>query len=503
MGEALAALRDRMATIADLTNVEQLLSWDQLVMMPERAAPERSQQLRTIETLAHAMLIDPETRRLLDDAERELGAGNATEVDAALIRVTRYDFDRASRVPSELIGEIAQAASDGYQIWTKARKTDDFARFLPALERNVALRFRYIECFEPAASPYDVLLEDFEPGLTSAEITPIFDRLKVELRPLVDRVVAAADRVQDGVFRQHFPVDRQQEAGLLILERLGFDPASWRLDPTVHPFASSVGIQDIRLTTRYIEDHLSDTLLSSIHEFGHGLYEAQIDPMLRRTPMAGGCSMTLHESQSRFWENMVGRCREFWTLVHPELAAIFPDQLRDASPDDLYRGVNRMQPSLIRIEADELTYGFHIIVRYELELDLVEGRLQAKDLPEAWNAKMKEYLGVEVPNDREGVLQDVHWSNGAIGYFPTYFLGSILAAQLWDRMAAEMTDPSALMAQGDFAPIREWQREQVHRYGRMYTPRETIERAAGGPLDPGPYVAYMQRKVESLYGPAA
>lgn len=502
MAGAGEALRERMATIQDLENVSSLLSWDQLTVMPRRGAQGRAAQVRTVGMLTHGMLTDDETGRLLDGAELENGQTEPDEVLGALIRVTRYDRDRALRVPPDLVGEIAQAAAAGYGLWTEARKTSDFARFLPALERNIDLRFRYIECFEPEASSYDVLIEDFEQGLKSSEISSIFEGLKLQLIPLLNRVVERSGLIDDSVFHQPFPVAGQQAAGLRVLEKLGFDSSSWRIEPTVHPFASSIGLSDIRLTTRYNENDITDSLMSTIHEFGHGLYEAQVDPKLARTPMASGCSMILHESQSRFWENMVGKSEPFWSLIHPVFLEAFPAQLGGTTSDQLYRAINVMGPSLIRTDADELTYGFHIILRYELERDLIEGRLMARDLPEAWNAKMKQYLGIDVPSDQEGVLQDVHWSAGSIGYFPTYLLGSVLSAQIWDRMAQDLPDAPDLIGAGDFAPIREWQREHVHATGRMYTPRETIERAVGGPLDPGPYVAYLQAKVSSLYGDA-
>ncbi|MEZ4499518.1 MAG: carboxypeptidase M32 [Thermomicrobiales bacterium] len=503
MGKAIDALRERMATHYDLTKTASLLNWDQLTIMPIRGGSARAHQIKTIEVLAHQMLIDAETGRLLEAADSEIAADGALEVDAALVRVTRRDFDRARRVPGVLVGEIAKAAADGYAIWTEARANNDFASFLPALERNIELQLRFVDCFEVAESPYDVLAETYEHGLTSAEITTIFEELKPFLRPLVDRVVARGEHVKDDRYRGSFPIERQEELGLWVLGRIGFEPLSWRLDPTVHPFQSSMSIQDIRLTTRYNETDPFDALLSTVHEFGHGIYENQIDPDLERTPLAGGCSMTLHESQSRFWENMIGRSREFAELIHPAMERIFPEQMAHSTPHELHKATNVMRPSLIRVEADELTYGFHIIVRYELEREIVENGMNARDLPEAWNSKMKEYLGIDVPNDRLGVLQDVHWSAGSIGYFPTYFLGSILAAQIWKRMVADLPDARDLIRNGDFAPIRAWQRQHIHGYGRMYTPKETIVRAVGGPLDPEPYIAYMTTKVNSLYGTAS
>jgi carboxypeptidase Taq len=503
MGTAIDALRERMATYYDLTMTGSLLTWDQLTIMPINGGPARAHQIKTIEMVSHQLLVGDETARLLDAAETEVANGEGSEIEQCLVRVTRRDFERAVRVPGELVGEIAKAAADGYAVWTDARANDDFPAFLPALEKNIELQKRYIDCFDVAESPYDVLIDNYEEGLTSAEISAVFEGIKPYLRPLIDRVVDRQEAVSDEFFRKPFSLAGQEEVGLWTAEKLGFDPASWRLDPTVHPFQSSMSIQDIRLTTRYNENDLFDSLFSTVHEFGHGIYEHQISMDLERTPLGGGCSMTLHESQSRFWENMIGRSREFAGLLHPALARVFPEEMKGATPETTYKAMNVMRPSLIRVEADELTYGFHIIVRYELEREIIENGMKASDLPEAWNARMKQYLGIDVPSNRLGVLQDVHWSAGSIGYFPTYFLGSILAAQIWKKMAGDLPDLRDLIAAGDFAPIREWQREHLHRYGRMYTPKETIEKVVGGPLDPQPYIGYMTAKVNSLYGPAA
>ncbi len=500
MGTALKNLRDRMGTITDLYSAVSLLNWDQLTIMPPLGGPLRAHQIESVEIVAHQIFVDPETARLLEAAETETATGEGSEIDHALVRVTRRDYDRATRVPAALVGKLAKASSDGYAVWTKARANDDFAAFLPSLERNIELRLRYIDCFEPAATPYDVLVEDYEFGMTSAEISSVFNGLKPQLKSLVDRVRDHQHLVSDALVLKEYPLQGQDELGRWVLSQLGYDPASWRLDLTVHPFQQSISVDDIRLTTRYNENDVSDALLSTVHEFGHGIYERQIDPALSRTPLAEGCSMTLHESQSRFWENLIGRSPEFAELLHPRFQQIFPKQAKGSSPQDFYKALNKMQPSLIRVEADELTYGFHIIVRYELEREIIEGRMQAKDLPEAWNALYKQYLGVDVPNDRLGVLQDVHWSSGSFGYFPTYFLGSILAAQIWKRMIGDLPNARDLITAGDFAPICDWQREHLHRFGRMYTPKETIELVAGGPLDPAPYVAYMTAKVNSLYG---
>lgn len=500
MASAYEQLRDRLGMVHDLERSSGVLSWDQLTKMPPGGAEARAHQLETLSRIHHDLFTSAETGRLLDEASAETADLDPESVEASVVRVARRDWERAKRVPTELAGEIAGAASAGYAAWIDARQAVDFQQFLPALEKNIELKMRYIDCFDPAASPYDVLLEDYEPGLTSAEITPVFEQLKPVLKDLVARVSARQDKVDDRLVRQEFPTAAQEHVMERLIEALGATAERWRLDTTVHPFAAGISINDIRLTTRYHEDNLASALFGTIHEFGHGLYEAQIDQGLERTPLGTGCSMTLHESQSRLWENLIGRGQPFSRYVMPLLSEAFPEQLGNATPDDFYRAVNRMQPSFIRVEADELTYGLHIILRYEIELDLIEGRINARDLPEVWNTKMQDYLGLTVPDDVTGVMQDVHWSEGFFGYFPTYLLGTVLSLQIWDRMTKAIPDHPQQIESGAFAPTRDWLRDHVHRYGRTFTPKETIERAVGGPLDPEPYIAYLNEKVTALYG---
>jgi carboxypeptidase Taq len=418
--------------------------------------------------------------------------------EASLIRVTRRDWEKARRIPSDLAAELARAGAAGFEAWVAAKAASDFARFLPALERNVELKHRYVACFDGA--PYDVLLDDYERGMTAAEVATVFDRLKLGLVPLVARIRERADAVDDTCLAGDFPVDCQKALVLRIIERFGYDPAGWRLDPTHHPFAESLATTDIRLTTRYDERNLAMALFGTIHECGHGLYEAGIDPALERTPLAHGASMALHESQSRLWENLVGRGRPFWRFAYPRLREAFPHHFAGVPEETVYRAVNKVKPSLIRVEADEATYPLHIILRFELERDLFEGKLAPRDLRDAWNAKVRDYLGLEVPSDATGVLQDVHWSGGLFGYFPTYALGTVIAVQIWERVRDDLPDMDELFARGEFTALREWLREHLHRFGRKFTPKETIARVAGGPIDPEPFLRYVTAKVEALYG---
>jgi carboxypeptidase Taq len=491
-------LRRRLGEIWDLRLTTWLLEWDQEVMMPRGGAAIRSEQLATLERITHERSISAELGRLLDELHPVEERLDPDSFEASLIRVARRDWEKARHVPTELQGELARAAVEGFETWLVAREESSFARFRPALERNLELRRRYVECFDGYDDPYDILLDDFEPGLPTAEAEAVLQRLREALVPLVAEI-AAAEPVEDGFLSGPFPIAGQKRFERELLGALGFEEASWRLDEIVHPAAYSFGTADIRITTRYSETSL-ETLFSGLHEFGHGLYERQIDPALNRTPLATGVSLGLHESQSRLWENLVGRGLPFWRRFHPRLAELFPEALGAVELDAFHRAVNRVAPSLIRVDADEVTYNLHIVLRFELERQLLAGTLSLDDLPEAWNAGMRAYLGVDVPDDAHGVLQDVHWSGGGIGYFPTYSLGNVISVQLWERLRQDHPDIDDQIEAGEFAPLRDWLREHVHRFGRMFTPRETLERAVGTGIDPEPYLAYLRGKVAALYG---
>ncbi len=499
MTEAFDELRARLAEVSDLGRAARVLGWDQQTMMPPGGAAARAEQLATLGRIAHERFTAPEVGRLLEQLRSHEEALAPDSNEACLIRVTRRDYDKAVRVPAELRAEMLRAASLGHQAWVEARAASDFPGFLPHLRHNVELAQRYVECFDPGGEPYDVLLDDYEEGATTAEVRAVFDQLKEGLLPLV---AAAGERGGDpGPLRGPFPADGQSRVIGTVLARLGFDPGSWRLDVAAHPFATTFAVSDIRLTTRYDEGDLT-ALFGAMHEFGHGLYERSVSPELERTPLAGGVSLGLHESQSRLWENLVGRGRPFCGWLFPVIREAFPDALRDIDEDGFYRGINRIVPSLIRVDADEVTYCLHVILRFELELEIVNGTIDLRDLPEAWNARMLEYLGVEVPDDAHGVLQDVHWSGGTFGYFPTYALGTIMSVQIWERARARIPDLDAQLEAGEVGELREWLREGLHVHGRKFTPQETLERLVGGPLDAGPYLAYLARKLDGLYAVA-
>jgi carboxypeptidase Taq len=496
--EAFLELKQRLAEAHDVGKAGFLLAWDQRTMTPANGAAVRAEQLATLSKLAHDLFTSDEIGRLFDDlAEYEESLPYESD-EASLIRVARRDFDRERRVPADLRRDLTRAAARGYEAWVDARARSDFGSFLPFLQRNVELRQRYAECFE-ADEPYDALLEDYEPGMKTAEVREVFDVLKPELIALVRAVADHQDGVEHSFLAGSFPADRQLELSLAVLERLGFEADSWRLDTTAHPFASSISTGDIRLTTRFKEHDVSDALFSTMHEFGHGIYERSVDPALNRSLLCRGASMSLHESQSRLWENLVGRSRPFWRFFYPTFRSVFAE-FKEVDEDDFYRAINRVVPSLIRIESDEVTYSLHIILRFELEQELLSGELDPRDLPEAWNSRMVEYLGVQVTDDAHGVLQDTHWSAGSLGYFPTYALGNVISLQIWEQVLSAMPDIYDQIGRGEFGHLRDWLRDQLYRHGRKLQPKELIERITGGGLDPWPYLRYLSTKVGDVYG---
>jgi carboxypeptidase Taq len=496
--ETFLELKRRVTEVSDLARGMGLLAWDQRTMMPAKGAAVRAEQLGTLSRLTHDLFTSDDIGRLLDDlAEYEQGLEHESD-EASLIRIVRRDYDKERRVPADLRTELTRAASSGYGAWVDARARSDYESFLPHLQRNLELRRQYAELFE-ADELYDALLDDYEPGMKAAEVREVFDVLKPELIGIVRAVADHQDRVDSSFLQGSFSTDRQRQMSLAVLEALGFEHDSWRLDETQHPFASGMATTDIRLTTRFKEHDVSDALFSTMHEFGHGVYERNVDPALERTPICRGASMALHESQSRLWENLVGRSREFWSFFYPTFQSIFPE-FEGVDEDAFWRATNKVTPSFIRVESDEVTYSLHIILRFELEQELLSGELDLRELPAAWNARMKEYLGVEVPDDARGVLQDTHWSAGSFGYFPTYALGNVVSLQIWEQVLAAIPDLYEQISRGEFGPLREWLRDQLYRHGRKLQPKELIQRITGSGIDPAPYLRYLNTKVGEVYG---
>ncbi|MGH3143650.1 MAG: carboxypeptidase M32 [Gaiellales bacterium] len=498
MGKAYEELKTRLGEVVDLAGAAAVLNWDHRTKMPRNGAVARSEQLGTLSKIVHTMFASPEVGQLLDEAEPWAEEQGYDSLEASLVRVVRRDYEKLVRVPPELSAELSRTAAIAEPVWQEARKASDWPKFQPYLEKILELRRRYVDCFEPADEDYDHLLDIYEPGMKTAEVRAVFDELKAGLVPLIAEVAERADAVDDSFLTGDFPIDAQKRVEGKILADFGFTEDSWRLDETVHPFATRSGMDDIRLTTKHLPSSLS-SIFSSMHEFGHGIYEYGGDRAFARTPLARGTSLGFHESQSRMWENLVGRSRPFWQHYFPLVQGAFPSQLNGVDAEGFYRGVNRVQPSLIRIEADEATYNLHIILRFELEQEMITGRLAAADVPEAWDAKMHEYLGIEVPDVADGALQDSHWSGGSMGYFSTYALGNVVSAQLWLRISDEIPDVYEQIGRGEFAPLREWLREHVHQHGRKYMPQELLQRVTGSGLDPKPLLAYLRRKLGEIY----
>ncbi len=499
MKDKLQQLNDRLATYIDLEGAAYTLEWDQETYMPPGGVQARADQLATLEELMHRTMTDEAISRLLEElAPYETGLDYDSH-EASLIRMARRQYEKRVRVPAELVGEIERTAALGHAAWVEARQQNNFARFQPLLEKMLDLKIQWAECFQPYATIYDPLLDYYDPGITREQIRAVFDGLRPPLVELVHAISANTDAVDDSPVRRRCEPEAQLAFSRQVAETLGYDFERGRLDLSAHPFTIPISRLDVRITTRIDPDFLPGCLMSVIHETGHALYEQNFAPELYRTILVTDASMSIHESQSRFYENILGRSRAFSRYLLPRLQAALP-QFGDVNAEALYRAMNKSQPSLIRTEADEVTYGLHIMLRFELEDDLLHGRVKVADLPQTWNERMEAYLGLIPPTDSDGVLQDIHWSQGYIGYFPDYLLGSIFAVQLWEALQQDIPDAEQQFEAGQFEPIGSWLREKVHKHGVKFTLPELAERVTGGPLDWQPYMAYLQAKYGELYG---
>jgi carboxypeptidase Taq len=495
---AIYDLRAAVGEISDLGRARALLDWDEYTMMPPRGGPARAEQLATLVRLRHERLSSDELGRLLDAAASESGDSPEDSFEASLVRVTRREWEKARRVPADLRAEITRVTSIAQHVWEDALKRSDFAAFLPHLERVVDLRRRYTECFE-VDHPYDALLDDYEPGMTTAELRPVLDRLRDGIRPLLAELTEREDAVDDSPLYGEFDLDAQAALARAVVARLPLEPGAWRVDATVHPFATGIAISDLRITTRFDPTYIGASLWAVIHEVGHAMYQNGIAAELERTPLCRSASMGFDESQSRLWENWVGRGRPYLTHLLPLLADTFPEPFGGIDPETLYRAANRVKRSLIRMEADEVTYNLHVVLRFELEVAILEGELELSDLPEAWNERVREYLGIEVPDDARGVLQDVHWAAGSFGYFPTYSIGNVIAAQVWEQARDALADLDAQLAAGELEPLRDYFAERIYRHGGKHLPAEMIQRVTGSPLDPEPLLRQLRAKFGEIY----
>ncbi len=501
MEEKLEQLKTHLARVTDLANAAALLEWDQETYMPPGGAHARADQISTLRGLAHEYFVAEEVGALLEDLAAHLDKLDYDSDEASLIRVTRREYLKQVKVPGELVRELAHATTLGVEAWRKSRQENDFAAFEPHLDKIIALRMRYAEALgSESGNLYDALLDAFDPGLTYAFIDEVFSGLKPDLIALVQAIVEHRDAVDDSALHQEFDEERQMAFGREVSAAIGYDFERGRLDLSAHPFTTGFSPDDVRITTRIHRDDPISNLMSVIHESGHAMYEQNVSPALYRTPLGTGSGMSTHEAQSRFYENVVGRSRAFWTHFYPRLQAAFAPQFDDVDLETFYRALNKSEPSLIRVEADEVTYGLHIILRFELENDILNGRVKVADLPAEWNARMETYLGIVPPTDSEGVMQDIHWASGLLGYFPDYLLGSIFAVQLWEKLQADNPGVTAEIEAGQFENVLAWQRENIHRHGSKFTFPELAERVTGGPLQWEPYMNYLKTKYGEIYG---
>jgi carboxypeptidase Taq len=499
METKLNELRTCLLEVNDLNSANALLDWDQSTYMPPGGGAARARQSATLSRLAHEKFTDPAVGRLLDDLRPYEESLPYDSDDAALIRVARREYERAVKVPPAFVAEISSHLAASYQIWTEARPADDFATVRPQLEKTLDLSRQLAGYFAPYEHIADPLIDIADTGMKVSTIRPLFGQLRGQLAPIVEAITSQLP-ADDACLRQHFPEQAQWDFAVQIIKRYGYDFDRGRLDKTHHPFSTKFSLGDVRITTRVAEDFLGENLFSVMHESGHAMYEQGILTEYEGTPLANGTSSGVHESQSRLWENIVGRSRPFWQHFYPELQKVFPDQLGRVPLDTFYRAVNKVQRSLIRVDADEVTYNLHVMIRFDLELALLEGTLAVADLPEAWRARYQTDLGIASPGDKDGVLQDVHWYSGAIGgAFQGYTLGNILGAQFYASALQAHPAIPAEIAHGEFGTLHGWLRESIYQHGSKFTASELAKRVTGGPLSIEPYIRYLRTKFGELY----
>jgi carboxypeptidase Taq len=495
----LAELKGRLQEIADLNAAGAVLSWDQATYMPGGGASARARQCATLTRLAHEKFTDPALGRLLDRLAAGIANGSSAEAAGSLVRTVRRDFEKAIKVPADFMARWTEAGSASYDAWTRARPANDFATMRPFLEKALDFSRAYADYVGPYAHVADPLIDNHDEGMTVAAVRKLFGELRSELGPIV-RAITGQPVADDACLRGAFPEPAQLDFGFTVIRRFGYDFERGRLDKTHHPFCTRFSSGDVRITTRVRENDFSDALFSTMHEAGHALYEQGVDAALDGTPLGCGTSMGVHESQSRLWENVVGRSRAFWEHFYPQLCDAFPEHFRKVPLETFFRAINKVERSLIRTDADEVTYNLHVMLRFDLELDLLEGRLAVKDLPEAWHARFQADFGLAPPDDRDGCLQDVHWYGGSVGgAFQSYTIGNILSAQFYAAALKAHPDIPQAIAKGEFGTLRSWLSDRLYRHGRKFKPGEIVERATGMPMTIAPYVAYLRAKYGELY----
>ncbi len=496
--EKLEQLKAHVAQAIDLMRAAAVLGWDQEVNMPDGGVDARSQQLSTLSSMAHEIVTSDKTGAMLEAAEAEVEGMDYDSDEASLVRVMRRQYDKRTKIPTELVIRESQASSQAFVAWRKAREAKDYAQFQPHLQEIVEIQREKADYLGYEGHPYDALLDLFEPDITTAQVETLFNELKAGLVPLT-REIADQTQVDDSFLTEAYDPARQWDFTLLLLRDIGYDFNRGRQDKAPHPFTTEFSAGDVRVTTRVNPNRPQTAIFGSAHEGGHALYEQGIPEKFERTALAGGATLGLHESQSRLWENQVARSLPFWSYYYPIMRAFFPESLADASLDAFYRAINKVEPSFIRVEADEVTYNQHIFVRFELEKALVTGELDVADVPEAWNAKYEEYLGITPPDDALGCLQDVHWSHATIGYFPTYTLGNLMSAQIFKQASEDLSGLESMFAKGEFTPLLDWLRDKVHSHGSKFTAPELLKREFDQSLSAQPLLDYLRTKYTEVY----
>jgi carboxypeptidase Taq len=491
---------DELRAIALLGSTLSLLGWDERVNLPPNGAEHRANQSAYLAKLIHERFTSPRVGEWLAAVESSELVKDAESDAAVNARETRRAYDRATKLPAALVEELTRTSVLSEQAWEKAKKASDYAQFKPWLGKVLDLKRQEAECYGYKSKPYDALLDTFEPGATSEQIAAVFESLRGPLVELIGKVARSGKTAPADVLRRHYPVAQQQQFSREVATAIGYDFDSGRLDASVHPFSIHIGPGDARITTRYDDHDFANAFFSTIHECGHAMYNLGLPPEHYGTPRGEDLSLGIHESQSRMWENLVGRSRPFWRHFFPRAKAMFPDALADVTDDQWYFAINGVQPSFIRTESDETTYNLHVLLRFELEQALLHRDLSVDDLPGAWNERMRKYFNLTPPNDREGCLQDVHWAGGAIGYFPTYTLGNLYAAQFFEQARKDLGDLDAMFARGEFAPLLGWLRTHIHAQGKRFTPAQLVTRITGKPLSPEPLLRHLRAKARELYG---
>jgi carboxypeptidase Taq len=499
MSEKLEKLKTLLGEVNDIGRASAVLGWDQQVNMPPGGGAARGQQLATLGKIAQEKFISDEVGRLIEDLKTEFAGADPASDEAAMLRVVSRDYDKARRVPPEFVAEQAVASAKAFEAWVEAKGKSDFSIFLPHLEKNLELVKKYISFFPPADHPYDTLLDDYEPGMKTADVRQIFDGLRLKQVKLL-KAIASAKQVRDDFLHRKYNEKKIIDFGVSVITKYGYDWSRGRQDKAPHPFQTTFSLGDVRITTRFEADNPTASLFSTLHESGHAMYEQGGNPAYERTALMGGTSLAVHESQSRMWENLVGRSLPFWEHFFPVFKKAFPSQLDGVGLKAFYKAINKVEPTFIRVNADEATYNMHIMLRLELEIAMVEGKVDLKDLPEIWNTKMREYLGITPPNDAKGVLQDVHWSYGAIGYFSTYALGNLVSAQLWEKINKDIRNLDDQIRKGDFSELLGWLRENIHQHGQKFEPQDLVKQVTGSKITSEPYVRYLTRKYSEIYG---